>query len=204
MSVAEKRARCFATIVYPESAKPGWMDVLAEYHIPSLVSPLHDMDVTEDGELKKPHYHVMIYFAGKKSQSGAQEIFDSICGVGCTVVESRQGYARYLCHFDNPDKAQYSASDVRAFGGADFGEWSELSKDPMVFIPDMMEFIERHDVTSFYQFSLYCARHQPEWHKILATRCTIFFKELLRSRTWEGSSKDSASDIVDAWAEKEK
>lgn len=53
------RTRNFATIVYPESANPGWKEILRDLHIPAFISPLHDMDCNPDGELKKPHHHVI-------------------------------------------------------------------------------------------------------------------------------------------------
>lgn len=46
------RTRGWACIVYPESAPDGWMDALREQHLQMLISPLHDSDVTADGEPK--------------------------------------------------------------------------------------------------------------------------------------------------------
>ena len=95
----DARARLFATIVYPESAPTDWREKLSALHIPALVSPLHDKDTEEEsGKLKKEHYHVMVYFAGKKSVDSVMKIFDSFGGVGCIVLQSKGGYARYLCH----------------------------------------------------------------------------------------------------------
>ena len=50
----------------------------------------------------------MIMYDGKKSIEQAKENFDKIGGVGCEIVNSTRGYARYLCHLDNPDKEQLS------------------------------------------------------------------------------------------------
>ena len=60
------RARAFAFLVYEDSAYPDWMERLADLHIEAFVSPLHDKDVNPDGSLKKPHWHVLLYFSGKK------------------------------------------------------------------------------------------------------------------------------------------
>lgn len=203
----DNRARCVATIVYPESAPSDWREKLSALHIQALVSPLHDRDTYVGAEnqkkYKKEHFHVLMYFEGKQSESSLQEIIDSIGGVGLERIKSKSGYARYLIHADDPDKAQYSATDVRCFGGADFYEWSKLDTDPMLYIGDIMDFIDRHDVMSFYQLALYCRKYKPEWHKILATRNTIFFKEFLKSRNWEGSKPHLAKNIVDDWQKQE-
>lgn len=113
----EKRAgrtRNFATVVYPESAPADWMDRLNDYHVAALVSPLHDRDTNPSGEPKKPHYHVMLIFEGPKEfETQVKPIFDDIGGVGREMVNSARGYARYLCHLDNPEKAQYDPAEVR-------------------------------------------------------------------------------------------
>ena len=114
------RYRNFATVVYPESAPENWKDIFSSFKIPSFISPLHDCDKNLNDEPKKPHYHVMIMFEGKKSFEQVQEIFDQIGGVGCELVNSVRGYSRYLCHLDNPEKYQYNVEDVVSFGGADY------------------------------------------------------------------------------------
>ena len=116
------RTRSYATVVYPESAPDNWLSILEESKVPCCVSPLHCDDFNPDGEPKKAHYHVLLLFESVKSESQAREIFDTFGGVGCEKVNSVRGYARYLTHLDNPEKAQYSPSDVQCFFGADYFE----------------------------------------------------------------------------------
>ena len=117
---ANSRYRNFATVVYPESASDNWLDLLQDLKVPTFVSPLHDQDVNPDGQPKKAHYHVMLMYDGKKSEEQARADISTFGGVGCEVVKNTRSYARYLTHKDNPDKAQYNDSDVKAFGGADY------------------------------------------------------------------------------------
>ena len=65
----DDRMRNFATVIYPESAVEGWMEKLQSFHVEALVSPLHDRDVNPTGEKKKPHYHVLVMYQGKKTTS---------------------------------------------------------------------------------------------------------------------------------------
>ena len=55
-----KKSRYWTFLIYPDSAPKNWYELLEELHLPTCVSPLHDRDVNPDGEIKKPHYHVMI------------------------------------------------------------------------------------------------------------------------------------------------
>ena len=97
----DERVRNFATVVYPESAPENWIDILNEYHVACLISPLHNRDIDPDLNIKKPHYHVLIMFEGKKNyETQVKPIFDSIGGVGREYVQSIRGYARYLCHLN--------------------------------------------------------------------------------------------------------
>ena len=57
----DSRARNWSLVVYPESAPENWRDILDDYHIPWVESPLHDKDINPDGEIKK-HIGILVYF----------------------------------------------------------------------------------------------------------------------------------------------
>lgn len=204
----DSRMRIFATIIYPESAPENFRELISQTHVQALLSPLHDRDrfIRDDGsegEIKKPHYHLLMYFSGKQSKENVLEMVERFGGVGLEIVKSKSGYSRYLCHLDNPEKPQYSPTDVRAFSGANFIKWSELESDPMLFVADIQDFIERHDVISFYQLCKYCRQYKPEWYKVLATRSTIYFERYIKSRAWEGSYRNDSDELIMRWKDAE-
>lgn len=190
----DTRTRNFATVVYPESAPEDWQDVLARHAVPAFISPLHDRDVNPTGEPKKPHYHVMLMFEGKKSIEQVMEVFGSISGVGCEVVKSVRGYARYLCHLDNPEKAQYDTSDVRSIA-ADYISTIGLAIDKYVAIGEMQDFCEQYNVNSFYALAKYARVNRSDWHRILCDCASVFMREYLQSRKW--SIEQDCGRIVD-------
>lgn len=181
---SNKRYRNFATVVYPESAPDGWLDILSSFHIPAFVSPLHNLDLNPTGEPKKPHFHVMIMFEGKKSFSQAAEVFSAIGGVGCEVVQSQRGYARYLCHLDNPEKAQYAQDFVRSLGGADYPGTIGLILDKYKAIGEMIDYCEEYDVVSYSELLKYCRSERFDWFRVLCDNGTVVMKEFLKSRYW--------------------
>ena len=181
------RLRNFATVVYPESAPENWLEVLDGLHVPAFVSPLHNQDINPDGSPKKPHWHVLIMFAGVKTKAQAQAVIDAIGGVGCESVSTVRGYARYLVHADNPEKAQYSKSDVRAFSGADYDAITHLPTDDVKMVREMMEYIRVNQIASFAQFADVCAVDHEEWFRALVTKSTYFIKEYIKSLVWETS-----------------
>ena len=178
------RTRNYATVVYPESAPEGWQDALAEMKIPALISPLHDEDVNPDGEIKKAHYHVMIMFEGVKTVEQAEEIFQKIGGVGCEVVQSIRGYARYLCHLDNPEKHQYSEDDVIALCGVDYFGCIGIPTDKYKAIREMISFCNANDIFSYHVLLLYAQEERNYWFRVLCDNGTYVLKEYLKSRHW--------------------
>jgi hypothetical protein len=181
------RTRNYATVVYPESAPADWLAVLDSLHVPAFVSPLHDADVNADNTPKKAHYHVLLMFAGVKTREQAQAVIDAIGGVGCESVSTVRGYARYLVHADNPEKAQYSKGDVRAFGGADYDAVTHLPTDDVKITREMMQFIRANQISSFAQFADACAIEHEDWFRALVTKSTYFIKEYIKSLVWETS-----------------
>lgn len=180
-----KRARNFACMVYPESAPENWMDILTDLKIPSFVSPLHENDIDPQNQPKKPHYHVMLMFEGMKSDEQVRDIFDKICGVGFERVNSIRGYARYLCHLDNPEKAQYNIEDCKSLAGADYFSVITLPSDKYNAIGEMMDHCVRNQVVCYAQLLIYCREYRFDWFKILCDSGTFVMKEFLKSYKWE-------------------
>lgn len=185
-----RRFRNFATVVYPESATENWQDILSDQLVPAFISPLHDMDVNPDGEIKKSHWHVMIVFDGNKSIDQAQAVFILIGGVGCEVVQSLRGYARYLCHLDNPEKHQYCPDDVRALCGADYNSTIGLPTDKYKAISEMIEYVKQQNIYSYSELLDYCALEKFDWFRVLCDNGTMVIKEYLKSRLWTQQLKE--------------
>lgn len=181
---ASSRTRNYATVVYPESAPDNWQEILAEQFIPAFISPLHNQDKNPTGEPKKPHYHVILMFDGVKTREQAQKVFDLIHGVGCEAVQSIRGYARYLCHLDNPEKAQYKQDEVRSLCGADYPATIGLVTDKYKAIGEMIDYCEDNGVYSYSELLKYCRMERFDWFRVLCDNGTVVMKEYLKSKSW--------------------
>ena len=191
----DTRTRNYATIVYPESAPNGWQSILSEYCIPAFISPLHDLDLNATGEEKKAHFHVMLCYDGPKSEDQAKAVFEMIGGVGCQVVNSVRGYARYLCHLDNPEKVQYNASDVISIGGLDYYTIISLASDKHAAIKEMEQFCEKYDIFSFWLLCKYASAKREDWKRVLDDNGSFYMREYLQSRYW--SKQNGQDEIID-------
>ena len=71
---------------------------------------LHDKDIDENGELKKPHYH----WVGQRSACTLDFVASSL-EISPNCIEYCRKFKRsirYLIHADNFDKFQYPKSDI--------------------------------------------------------------------------------------------
>lgn len=180
------RTRNFATVVYPESAPDHWIEILSEKHIPAFISPLHEKDINPDKTTKKAHYHVLLMFDGPKDfERQIKPIFDEIGGVGRELVASLRGYARYLCHLDNPEKYQYDPSEVTQLGGADYFSAIGLPTDRYRAIGEMMDWIDTQGCVSYASLTRYARTERPDWFRILCDNGTVVVREYIKSVFWE-------------------
>lgn len=188
----KNRFRNFECIVYDESAPDNWLNLLQDEKIPAFIMH-HDKDELENGEKKKPHYHVIIMFEGVKTLDQAKEVFDLIGGVypedetmfrrKC-VINSIRSAARYLCHYDDANKYQYNANDVICLGGADYLSICQLAQDKYIAIQEMMIYCKDNCVTCFADLMEYSARCRFDWFRCLCDNCAIIMREYLKSLHW--------------------
>lgn len=183
------RTRVFAIVVYPDSAPDDWKERLTQEHVSVLISPLHDQDVNPDGSQKKPHYHVMVMFDGVKSQEQVDAMWDRVLGENRVkhyeTVNSTRGYGRYLCHLDNPEKAQYDKADVVGLGGADYEEIISLPSDDWEVLDKIYDYLEEHSEEEHAQyyskFMQWCRRERRDWWKLLMRRYTYAIVQYMKS-----------------------
>lgn len=125
----KNKARTWGLIVYPDSAPEKWEDLIAQTYLQFAVSPLHDKDINPDGEIKKAHYHVILYWNGPVTKDAALKVAESVNAPMPIKIESVRGAYRYFTHKDNPEKFQYSERDIRAFNGFDISSYIALTKE---------------------------------------------------------------------------
>ena len=78
---------------------------------------LHDKDVDDNGEIKKPHYHFVI----KLDSSQSNEYLAKTLFIKSNYIQkiiSLKGALNYLTHNNSPEKYQYSKDEL--FGDLDF------------------------------------------------------------------------------------
>lgn len=168
------KTRNWAFVVYPESVPDGWEELLANTHIPAFVSPLHDSDADENGELKKPHYHVILMMDGPITHKRANEIIAPFGGTqSAEYIKSLRGYVRYLAHLDNPEKAQYDPAEIVTINGANLADvlrFSQSDADKYQVIGEIMRYCEENGVHEFSALVKFAVNEREAWLPVIVNK----------------------------------
>ena len=171
------RHRSFNAVFYPESAPEDFRDRISEWHVPALLI-LHDQE-----EEKKPHYHLLLMFSGKKSLGQVHELVDSLGSERVQPVHDTRAFARYLVHLDHPEKVQYPLTAIEAFSGACVADLTAPTVDPL---PEVLEYVRSEGLDSYSRLVDYCQIHRVEWLRSV-TGHTHFWVGYLKSVEYDRS-----------------
>ena len=183
---SSRRSRNWVFIVYPDSAPEDWRTIIDDYHVEWVESPLHDRDVNPTGEQKKPHYHVLVMFSGLKSYDQVKEISDSVNAPRPFICQNLRSMVRYFAHLDNPEKAQYSYTDILVHGGADLSDLVKpTSTERYKYIAEMMDFVDENEISEFYVLLQFARlEHMDDWFPLLCDSCSYVVKAYVDSKRY--------------------
>lgn len=179
----DERIRNWTFILYPESAPEGWRSVLDVEHIQWVESPLHDMDVNADGEIKKAHWHILLLYGGKKSFEQVSELTHQLNATIPQKVASSKGCVRYMAHLDNPEKYQYNSSEIIGHGGVDIGEYLKPSSSSRyMLIGEMVDYVKLHNITEMKDL-INVAREfrYDDWFPLLCDNSAYIMNQYIKS-----------------------
>ena len=167
--MSDERSKTWVFIGYPESMPEDWKTKLQDMMIDIAVSPLHDKDVNPDGEMKKPHYHIVLRYSSNKSYSQVCKDIEYFNGSIPQKIKSMKGQLRYLVHADNADKFQYQQSDILVIGGWDISQYFTLTQvDRHNYIAEMMDFVDDNGIMEFNGLLRYARKHRrDDWFPLL-------------------------------------
>lgn len=179
----DERTRNWTFVVYPESAPENWREIIDELHVPWVESPLHDKDVNPDGEIKKPHWHVVMMFSSNKSYDQIREITMKLSAPNPQKVANTKGLVRYFAHMDNPEKFQYKKTDIIARAGADIAAYLAVSTaERYDLIREMMAFVKDNNIVEIKDLLDFAMDERFEdWFPLLCDNSAYIVDAYIRS-----------------------
>lgn len=210
------RGRVFAAILWQESAPENWRQIVQDMHVCCAVSPLHDRDVyDEDGEPdeagnpshkegdpKKPHWHLMWMFDGKKSVKQVLKMAAKLGIHWVEMVDSLRGYSRYLCHLDEPQegvahpKFVYPISEIQLFCGASIDLSKALSGEELKRVrAEVLDWIRATACTEYADLVDHAMDYEPDWLEYVCNK-TTFLTGYLGSKRGKAKARAEAAALL--------
>lgn len=182
-----KKARYWTFVAYPESLTTDLKTFLDDNCLIYAISPLHDKDIDITGEPKKPHYHVLLEFPGPTTYKNVKEnITDELKQPIPKPIMTIRGAYRYLCHLDNPEKAQYNVSDIVKSESFEL----VLCKSEVTTLKALiLEDIKNNRIKEYYDLLQYYLNQGDMDRFDIVANNTIFFSTYLGS--YRAKLKDS-------------
>lgn len=155
------RSTYWGSIAYLDSLPDNWYAVIDGFDCHCLVSPLHNRDTKFDGELKKPHYHIIYIFESLKSYEQVKYFSDQLRGTIPIQLNCISKAIRYLWHADNKDKFLYCPDDVQKFGHLAASMFTDALNVNKVIAPQtelinyLINIILDNGFTTLYEFIFY-------------------------------------------------
>ena len=189
------KKRNWGAVIYPESAPQDWIEILKLKGISFAVSPLHDKDINPTGEVKKPHYHIIMCFNGPTSQNVVNQIMEELHQPIAIALESVRGYYRYFTHADNPEKYQYSSNEIQVFNGFDV---TDVLNNFEVFqcLKSIQALIQENAIVEYADLMDYLLLN--DFHELwnVASSHTLFLNTYITSRRNADVSKIYQKPVV--------
>ncbi|MCM1050250.1 MAG: Rep family protein [Clostridiales bacterium] len=145
--IREQRFYSYTFEMYVESLPQSFEEELKNLHC-KVAYILHDRDKYAEsdlkkyiknnegkppdwkvGDIKKPHYHIVLKFENLKSIKGVLLMLAPLEVKYIEPVQTERGMIRYLIHIDDVEKYQYNKKDIVLYGGYNIDKFFESDKD---------------------------------------------------------------------------
>lgn len=195
----DNRSYTWTCLVYPESLPDGWESILDEEHFRWACSPLHENDINPGSdELKKPHYHLMFCFESLKSYEQVLRLTKLLNGPIPKRVMSTRAMARYLCHLDNPEKAQYKVEDIRCFGGLEIKDLMKVGFTERLDLErQMMRWVKANNIVEMADLMDYAEEQNEDWLSCISQTSRQMMDIYIRSRRHKRQQEQSRTITID-------
>lgn len=157
--IREQRFYTYTFELYLESVQEDFMEELKNLHC-KVALALHDKDIYSEadlkkyqknndgnspnwkvGDIKKPHYHIVLRFENLKSINGVLSMLAPLDVKHVKVVQNERGMIRYLIHIDDAEKYQYKREDIITLCDYKIDKFFECDKDVNEIYMDLQKML---------------------------------------------------------------
>lgn len=181
-------------MMYDDSLNADFVSVLSDFGEKAFVV-YHDRDINPDGTQKKPHYHVMVMCKTSRSINMIQKLVDDCGGANGVfkAVKTKRGYARYLCHMDNPEKMPYEPNEVMCLCGADYLSLamtkSDVKCNKLNTLCQIIRYCRDNSIIYYCDIVDYCVDERQDWLPILSSGYGRVVRNYVQSLDYSGKKR---------------
>lgn len=183
-----RRGQYWVFVVYPDSAPADWQENLAK-QVEFVVSPLHDKDLTAAGEPKKAHYHVLCVWPNATTWNNAFSFCNMLNCPCCIPCSNLRLQYDYLTHKNDPNKAQYSESDIKCFNGFSIAKYINLTaQEVTTALTNVTKLCRDLQIIEYSDLIFYLLDNEMYNELDVAQRHTIYLTALIKG-IWRTSHR---------------
>lgn len=189
MLTENKRSNVWCCVFYPDSMPSNYLSIIKYWHIPCLLSPIHNADKNGDESEKKTHYHLMLYFGvgANKSKKQVMQYTSQLNGTDPIIVNNTNAMIRYFIHKDNPEKSQRSKGDKKdwdinslmAISGFEYKQAFENYTTDEQMYNFVEDFINTNVIYNYADLIYYLKKHNCYYEAMFVRKHTLYFDKYL-------------------------
>jgi hypothetical protein len=181
-----QKARFWVGVLYPENMRPNWQEEIDNLVQVPYAYCVHDKDVTEDGDHRKTHVHMILCFPNTTTYNHAMSIYEELndpsssntCVNTCQrVIQIGQQY-KYLIHDTEKSKGkhQYNKSERITGNNFDIGAYEQLDIASKIAIrKELSKMIKKYRFFNFYKFDEFVQDNlETEYYQVLGEHQSYF------------------------------
>lgn len=180
-----QRSNVWCFVIYPDDSAPSnYLEIIRSWHIPALVSPIHDSDINADDTEKKKHIHVLLYFGvgANKSFDQVKVYSEQLFGTIPIRVNSVNAMIRYFIHKDNPEKHQYRQEDLIVCSGFEIGNAFDNFSDQELMYEQIEKIIVDNGIFNMFNLVVFLKGYNMKDELRFLRTHTYYIKALLDGR----------------------
>lgn len=186
----KERSFNFSGVLYPEhfcdNRNLAVKFLKDTFQTQGAISPLHDSDLQDDGQLKKPHWHFVVHFQNQKSLAVCRKLLEDKGLI--QVCQSLATMCRYFFHLDDDDKFQYQTTDYDTFFNFNFQKQINAFEDFDSKLDTLLMIITINQITTLQDLIIFLQNSEKYHYLLVFTAQKMFFiKEFLKAMNFERS-----------------
>lgn len=191
------KARYWTGVLWLENLDENWQDEIADLVQVPFAYCIHDKDVDEQNEGRKPHVHLILAFSNTTTYNHALQVFKLLGDKAVNTIQAcisiRNTY-EYLIHNTEScrkkDKHEYALDERITGNGFDIGFYEQVSvSEKRDMLKELCDFAIDNNFTNFSDFFVASNEAFPSEYFEVITTYSAMLERITRGNylKWRGN-----------------